>query len=65
MDWQKIASLAVVSATAGLFILSWLRPRKFSFEKDTHCGCSSAAPGNSVIFRARKGQRSQIIMKMQ
>ena len=64
MDWQQIAASAVVAATAALFILSWVRPRKFSFKHDTHCGCASAAPGNSMVFRARKGQRREIIVKM-
>jgi len=64
MDWQAMTASAVVAATAAIFIHSWLRPRKFSFKRDTHCGCASAAPGNSVVFRARKGQRSEVIMKM-
>jgi hypothetical protein len=64
MDWQRITASAVVAATAAFFIHSWLRPRKFSFKHDTHCGCSSAGPGNSVVFRARKGKRPEVIMKM-
>jgi len=64
MDWQEITASIVVAATAALFVLSWVRPRKFSFQRDTHCGCASAAPGNSIVFRARKGQRREVIMKM-
>jgi hypothetical protein len=66
MDWQKIAALGVVAATAGLFLWAKLRRRKFSFERHTHCGCSTAgAPGagTSIIFSARKGGRAKIIMK--
>jgi hypothetical protein len=64
MDWQRIASLGIVAVTAGAFIRAKLRTRKFSFERDTHCGCSSpSGTKNSIVFHARKGQRPQIIVK--
>jgi hypothetical protein len=64
MDWQKIASLGIVAATAGLFLRAKLRKRKFSFERDTHCGCASpVGTKNSIVFHARKGQRGQILLK--
>ena len=66
MDWQTMAALSVVAVTAGLFLRAKLRPRKFSFERDTHCGCSSAnAAGakTSIVFSARKGGRAKIIVK--
>jgi hypothetical protein len=66
MDWQKIAALGVVAATAGLFLWAKLRPRKFSFERDTHCGCASAHSAGSkasIVFSARKGARAKIIVK--
>ncbi len=64
MDWQKIAALGVVAATAGLFARAKWPRRKFNFERDTHCGC--AAPTNtgaSILFSARKGERAKIIVK--
>jgi hypothetical protein len=64
MDWQQTTASAVVAVTAVLFAHAALRPRKFSFKRDTHCGCASPGAGNSVVFRARKGQRSEVIMKM-
>jgi hypothetical protein len=68
MDWQTIAALTVVAVTATVFAVnSWPRRRKFSFERDTHCGCGSAGQAgarNSVVFHARKGERSQVIVKM-
>lgn len=67
MDWQEIAALSIVAATAVVFAFQKFRRKKFSFQRDTHCGCSSssqAAPGSSIIFHARKGERGQIIMKM-
>lgn len=64
MDWQQIAALIIVAATAGIFLGAKLRRRKFSFEHDTHCGCSSpAGTKNSIVFHARKGQRAQVIVK--
>jgi hypothetical protein len=66
MDWQQLVSLTIVSAAAVLLLRGRLRPRKFSFQRDTHCGCSttgSAAPQHSVIFRARKGERPQVVIK--
>jgi hypothetical protein len=66
MDWQKIAALSVVAVTAVFFLRAKLRRRKFSFEHDTHCGCTTAGVGGartSIIFSARKGGRAKIIMK--
>jgi len=67
VDWQHVISLAIVgSAVVGL---AWgkFRPRKFSLERDTHCGCSSpadTAPRSTMVFRARRGERPQIFVKM-
>jgi len=66
MDWQQIAALLLVAVTAGLFIHAKTRRRPFSFTRDTHCGCSSTtAKGTkgSIVFSARKGQRSTIFVK--
>jgi hypothetical protein len=67
VDWQQVVSLGIVGATAGILLWSKLRPRKFDLKRDTHCGCSSpaeAAPKSSMIFRARRGERPEIIVKM-
>jgi hypothetical protein len=64
MDWQKIVSLGIVAGTAGVFVWAKLRKRKFSFERDTHCGCSSpSGTRQSIVFHARKGERGRIIFK--
>jgi hypothetical protein len=66
MDWQQLVSLTIVGAAAALLLWSRFRPRKFSFQRDTHCGCSShagAAPQQSIIFHARKGERPEILIK--
>jgi hypothetical protein len=67
VDWQQIVSLAIVGITAAVLLWSKFRPRKFSLQKDTHCGCPSpgqAASQSSMIFRARRGERPQILVKM-
>jgi hypothetical protein len=67
MDWQQLTALGIVAATAGIFIWQKFRRRKFSFERDTHCGCSGADESptkSSIVFRARKGGRSQVTVKM-
>jgi hypothetical protein len=64
MDWQQTAALVIVGATAVFFLRARFRRRKFSFERDTHCGCSSqSAPGASILYHARKGERPQIVIR--
>jgi hypothetical protein len=44
-----------------------LRRRKFSFARDTHCGCAAVGeswPQGSIVFRARKGARPEVLVKM-
>ena len=66
MDWQQSVALAVVGVTASLFVWNRFRPRKFSFERDTHCGCGrgDGVRAPSVVYHARKGQRPEVIVKM-
>jgi hypothetical protein len=67
MDWQQFVSLAVVAAAATALVGSRFRRRKFSFARDTHCGCaalSRTTPQHSIVFRARKGERPQVIVRM-
>jgi hypothetical protein len=67
MDWQQIVSLGIVAAAAAALLRARFRRRGFSFERDTHCGCSGAglpATQSSVVFRARKGGRGQVLVKM-
>jgi hypothetical protein len=67
MDWQQTVSLGVVASTAVLLVGSKFRRRKFSFERDTLCGCvavQKSSPQSSIVFRARKGQRPEVLVKM-
>jgi len=67
MDWQQLASLFIV-AVAGVWLAgSKLRRRRFSFERRTDCGCLGAGRAGgaaSVVFRARKGGRREVVVKM-
>jgi hypothetical protein len=66
MDWQQPVALVIVAAAvSGLAWRKW-RPRKFSLERDTHCGCSSPAEDSahqSIVFHARKGGRPTVTIK--
>ena len=67
MNWQQVVSLMIVAAAAFLLFRKKFHRRRFSFERDTHCGCAGkgqARPQHSVVYRARKGERPQIIVKM-
>ena len=59
MDWQQLVSLVIVAAAAALLAGSKFRRRKFSFERDTHCGCAagpaSASPEFDRVSRAQRG----------
>jgi hypothetical protein len=67
MNWQQAVSLAIVALAAGLFLRGQFRRRKFSFERDTRCGCSAHGQSrtkNSIVFHARKGGRPEVVVKM-
>jgi hypothetical protein len=67
MDWQQLVSLMIVGAAAALLAASRFRRRRFSFERDTHCGCSAVPqnnPQSSIVFRMRKGERPEVRVKM-
>jgi hypothetical protein len=68
MDWQQAISLVIVAAAVGALAWGRFHRRKFRFGRDTHCGCSThsqaESPQQSIIFRARKGERPEIHVKM-
>lgn len=64
MDWQQAIALGIVALTATLF-LARLGRRK----KGLGCGCGCAAAAgtpekSSLLLRARKGQRREVVVKM-
>ena len=66
MNWQQIISLAIVALAAGLLLWGRFRPRKFSFQRDTHCGCQGGRTGerSSIVYSAKKGGRPRVTVKM-
>ena len=67
MDWQAWVSLMIVTAAAVLLAGGRLRHRKLGFQRDARCGCAavpSSAPQGSIVFRARKGKRPEVLLKM-
>jgi len=68
VNWQQVLSLLIVAVAAAALIWGRFRRKKFRFGHDTHCGCStpdSAARKSSIVFHMRKGERRQILMKME
>jgi hypothetical protein len=70
MNWQQLVSLTIVGVAAALLLGKQFRRRKFSFARDTHCGCGCGSSQDTrsqpnVILRARKGERPQMVIKMQ
>jgi hypothetical protein len=67
VNWQQLLSLSIVAITAGLFVHARWRRRKFSFARDTHCGCAAPRAGAtppSITFHARKGQRAEVTVRL-
>lgn len=65
MDWQQLASLLIVAATAAAFAWSKVRSGRGPAACDSLCGCPSYSRETPpvMVFRARKGQRPQVIVK--
>jgi hypothetical protein len=67
MDWQQLVSLTVVGFAVVLMARGRFRRRKFSFERDTHCGCVAvpdSSSQSSIVFHARKGSRPEVVVRM-
>ena len=67
MDWQQSVSLCIVAAAAVGLVGSKLRRRRLRFDQAGHCGCSTvvgSSSSSSIVFRARKGKRPEVLVKM-
>jgi hypothetical protein len=67
MDWQQLVSLVIVAVAGLLLARSKIRRRRFSFERDTPCGCAGAGrepSASSIVFHARKGKRPEVLVRM-
>jgi hypothetical protein len=69
MSAQEGIALAVVSLTAALFVRSWVkRRRRMPWEQAHGCGCpgnkgEAALGGPSIIYRGRKGERPEVVVR--
>ncbi|HNQ72544.1 MAG TPA: hypothetical protein PKN95_02935 [Verrucomicrobiota bacterium] len=65
-DWQTAVALVIVALAVIGLLGPKLRKRKFSFERDTHCGYvrpKRSTTHSSIVFHVRKGERPQVIVK--
>ena len=66
MDWQQIVSLMIVGITAVAFL--WSKARSTGLASRAIpvavVRAGPATPQNSIVFRARKGGRPQIVVRM-
>lgn len=65
MAGQEIAALSIVGLTAAVFVWRLVKPRGFGTKKGLACSCAGASPGSmpTMVFKARKGERAQILVK--
>ncbi len=66
MVWQETAALSIVGLTGVTFVWRAWRARRFRTSEATRCECGSVGGVNSapsVIYRARKGERPQILVR--
>ena len=68
MDWQQLVSLFIVAAAGVLLVWGKFRRRRWSFQRQTHCGCAGAGRGSGaqgvIVFRARKGKRPEVVVTL-
>jgi hypothetical protein len=67
MDWQQLVSLMIVGAAVLSLAVGVIFRRRYSFQRGTPCGCAAAsesASQSSIVFRARKGERPVVLVKM-
>ena len=66
MVWQETAALSIVGLTGVAFVWRALRSRRFRTAEATPCPCGNVGPanrGSAVTYRARKGERPEIIVR--
>ena len=65
MAGQEIAALSIVGLTAAVFAWRLIRPRSPGAKKGLACSCAGASPRSmpGMVFKARKGERAQILVK--
>jgi len=67
VDWQQPVSIVIVAVAAGALIWRRFRRRKFSSQRDTHCGCSAAGSQRdapTILFKVRKGERPEMLVRV-
>ncbi|HYE32303.1 MAG TPA: hypothetical protein VEH27_12800 [Methylomirabilota bacterium] len=63
MDWQQPVALSIVAGTALIFAWQRFHRRKNRSCNSGCCDSKSTPPTGTVVFKARRGERAQIIVK--
>jgi hypothetical protein len=65
MAGQEIAALSIVGLTAAAFAWRLARPRGVGKKKGLACSCAGASPRSmpTMVFKARRGERAQILVR--
>lgn len=64
--WQTPIALGIVAVTAALFAWRKFRPRRFSLDRDTACGCGGGTSGGrapGLVVCGRKGERPRVELR--
>ncbi len=67
MGWQDWVALTIVTLTAATFVWVRFRPQKVRWMRRTLCSCvaeSHSRSQESIIFRARKGARPEVVVRL-
>jgi hypothetical protein len=68
MELQQALALSIVAVTAGVFVVKMIPRRSPGALKRPACHCSCSNGGeparDTIVFRARKGERPTIVWKM-
>jgi hypothetical protein len=67
MGWQEWSALTLVAGTVAAFAWGRVRRKKVLFGRHGLCNCASEShvtKQGSIVFRARRGERTEVAVKI-
>jgi hypothetical protein len=63
VSWQEPVALTIVAITALIFL--WRRKARGVGKAKSNCGCGTSGVNSKqrIIYRARKGERPEVVVK--